>query len=142
MKLDTREIFGLGVLAIVLIVAYQKGLFSKDRGRIINANVAAQDGSTQTYQDQQLINKATSIKESLENNWSLWSSSFSNILIELKNMNDSDLIALSNKYAQLFPNYEYPTLYRVIDAEYTWYFSDDYDNKQLVLTRLQKLGVA
>ena len=141
MNLKPKEYIGIGVLLVLLIYAYQKGLFSPDRGRKIDPNANAKDGSSPSLDQQKYENKAVSIHTSLQSYFmGIWGD-LSTILKDLDGLTDADLIQTANAYASLYPNDDYPTLYSIINATTTNYFSDTYTLKYKVLERLKNLGL-
>ena len=140
-QLQTKEYTAIGVLVVVLVVAYSQGLFSKDRGKNVNPNTAAQDGSTPTLSNNQYDNKATTVHTSLQGYLQGFGGDLWTILADLDALNDSDLIQVANAYSRLYPNDEYPTLYSIIQSTTAFYFSETYTLKYEVLARLKKLGV-
>lgn len=144
MKLEKREYIGLGILFLVLVIAYQKGLFSKDKGRQLSttgSNSAVTDGSAPSLQTAQYQNKANAIYTSLSGYGQGLSGELWNILTDLKNMSEADLISTANAYAALYPNDDYPTLYALLQSTTTVFYTSTYDLKYEVLERLKKLGL-
>ena len=133
----------LGIVGVLLIYAYSQGLFSKDRGRVVNPTTpgTVTDNSVPTLQASQYTNKATNIHTSLTQYFQgLWGDMYT-ILADLQAMPDADLIQTANEYARLYHNEDAPTLYAAINGVSTWYGSSTYTLKYDVLERLKKLGL-
>jgi len=142
MKLGNREYIAIGVVAVVLLIAYKQGIFSKQAGQYVPPSVAgATDGSTPTLSPNQYENKATSIRTSLGTVGSGITGPLGVIVQDLDETSDADLIGIANAYAKKYPNDEYPTLYSIIDGTTSNYFSNTYTLKYKVLERLKKLGL-
>lgn len=139
--IDTKTKIAGAVLILVFFIALKKGVFSADKGRDIDPDKGAQDGSTPTKDQAYYINKAISIHESLSSYGQGLSGELYNIIQDLENLNDADLIEVANAYASKYPNDEYKTLYALISSTTTFYFSSTYTLKYELLDRLKKLGL-
>lgn len=141
MKLTVKEYTALGVLAVVLLIAYQKGLFSRDKGNVIDTSKGVKDGSTQTIENAEAKNKAVAIHTSLQGYFTGFWGDLYTILADLDKLNDADLIAVANQYAALYPNDDYPTLYAIINGTTANYLSSTYTLKYKILQRLKDIGL-
>ena len=119
-KLNTTEILLIAAFSIALIYAWQKGLFKSEKGFKTNpGNVL--DGSVPTKEDNSYKNLAKSFRDSLIGN-STSGAIFWAACDSLLNLNDADLISVSNAYNSLYVNKEYNTLRALLVQE--WAISD------------------
>jgi len=115
MKPTNSQLLILGVVGVALLYAYQKGVFSPDRGR----QLAVAPGTTSQNQAQ-LNNLITSFRTTIIDSYPLAnffsSSQLEGLLNQANALSIPDLTALHNLYAQRFPNDTYKTLYSLINS--------------------------
>lgn len=136
-----RNTIAAGIFIVVLFIALQKGVFSKDKGKQLDTARTVTDGSQPSLQPEQYTNKATSIHNSLQSNLQGFGGELESIVDDLQALKDADLIETANAYARLYPNDEYKTLHNVIQGTTAFYFNDVYTKKYELLARMKKLGL-
>ena len=112
-QLTTLQYFIIFLVVALLLFAYSKGFFSKNKGSIVSEQTAP-DRSSVTKTPAQLDNLATSFYTEIANAWYgsnfFFGTGLGSLLDQANNFNDADLIALSNTYARKYPNADYKTL--------------------------------
>lgn len=137
-KLNTTEIILLGAFALVLAYAWQKGLFKSEKGYKTNPGNAT-DNSTPSKDINTYKNIAKAFRDSLLGNSTSWET-FQNACDSLLNLNDSDLIGVSNQYNKLYLNKEYNTLRSLLVQEWAIHGTSAQKKTEL-LNRFNKIGI-
>lgn len=145
MKLTQTQIYILIGLGVLVLFAYQKGLFSPERGRQLNIAAAVQDGSSVTISDQSAQNMVTSFKNTIADSAPLGnffsSSQLESLLVQASALSDANLLKVANTYAARYPNADYKTLYSLINSVNLGWGTVWYERKKLS-DRLTALGAA
>lgn len=139
MKLTTNQMIALGILALVLVYAYQQGAFNKDKQAAVDIPTAT-GGQMPTINDDAAKNAAKTVKAALEE-YATVSNSLYYALERLDKMSNADLLAVANAWGRLYGSTEYPTLKEAISqGSTTWIWGDTYNLKWKIVNRLNSLG--
>ena len=138
MNLSTQELLVIGAVVVVLIIAYKRGVFKSDKGfRTSEGN--ATDGSSVTIDDNTAKNKAKAFRDALIGN-STSRDIFVNACDSLLQLNQSDLIKVSNTYNSLYVNKEYNTLRSLLVQEWALY-DESAKKKKALLDKFTQIGI-
>ena len=105
-------------LGIFFYFAIKKGLFNTNKSEAIDPTTGAQDGSNTTLSNAQITNRAKSVHDAFVNHYLFWDSDpAKQDLIILNNLRDADLIAVANKFSELYAGETENTLKALLQAE-------------------------
>lgn len=149
MVLKQRDLLMIALVVALVFVVIKTGILNPNtKGKIDPSKGSAKDGSTATYaaNSTEYKNMATNVHNAFANDdifGSLW---FDNDLAlaeltSLNNLNDSDLIGVSNAYNSKFGGSENPTLKGLLAGEYISVFSSPAETmRDIVVNRLIALN--
>lgn len=137
-KLSNLEIGILGAAAIVFFVAYQKGVFKKNKG-FETSQGNATDGSSQTIDINTAKNISKGFRDALIGN-STSRDIFLSACDSLQRLNETDLIVVSNEYNKMYVNKDYNTLRSLLVQEWAVYGSSA-EAKRKLLDKFTKVGI-
>jgi hypothetical protein len=140
MKPNNSQLIILGVVGVLLLWAYQKGIFSPERGKILSVAPG-----TTTQNSAQIDNLISSFRTTIIDSYPLAnffsSSQLEGLLNQANNLSTPDLTALHNRYAQRYPNDTYKTLYSLINSVNLGYGNVWYARQKLA-DKLVSIGAA
>jgi hypothetical protein len=137
-KIKPIELILIGGFVVLIVIAMRKGVFKSDKGYETSEGNAT-DGSTQTIDDNTAKNIARQFREGLLGN-NTSSTIFVNACNSLLQLNETDLIAVSNAYNNLYVNKEYNTLRSLLVQEWVWY-SESVQKRDALLNKFNKIGI-
>lgn len=140
MKLSPLEWIALGGLGIVIFIAYQRGLFSKNVQNQINPQQAT--GQANQLSPAQIENIVNNLVTATEQNAALFTPDpLYNAMMQLNALNDADFVAVFNTYARKNANAEYKNLSAYLQSEYITWFTDTWNLRDTIVKRATKFSL-
>jgi len=139
MKIQPKTAAAAAAAAVAVIALFSSGILNKERGRIVDPSIT---GQAVTLSQQQIKNKAVNLYNTISGSASGLIGGLYNVLFDLNSLNDADFIAVVNQYATMYATSPAPTVYQLVNEEYTYPFTDTREEKTKVLQRLVKFGLA
>lgn len=138
-------VVGLALLALVIValVAAKQGWFAA-KSKTLNPSTAAQDGSSQTISENVAHNLAVGVHDTFHNHYLYYDNDTAiSIMTPLYELNDADIITVSNKYNSLYANDAVKTnrsMRSILQAEILGFFGEANALRDEIVKRLNKLG--
>lgn len=136
-----KKTIGLIAIGLLVLIAYQKGAFSANKGEFIDPVEAT--GAPATINDNEAKNLARSFYTTSANEYGtgIFGNAFFLNLEKLYKMPPADTIKVANIYAREYVNSEYKTLRALIASITTLYFSQTRELQYQVMEKLNNLGL-